>query len=277
MPKEVLEFADLQPYLMLKNGNFLYKVPYRDGVAVLKVYYGSRGTWGRIRKSFSNVVLYGQTSYMPKTRCRIERECLALWQKHGFRTFEVYDVEVRAPSCVPGGYLLLEYVDAPTLDNYMLNAEIPVDERFARYRDWLPEWSRRHDVAIAEREPKLLHENGDLGHVMLPESGGYLWLDFEMVYRSAAKVEDYVGHEIVQYVWNLHRMLPEDLRQRFIDETVNGYPVRDRIQLAHDYFHAHHNPFYRAARVIDSNRKRSRKPTSKYAVAKKLLQSLAGA
>ena len=69
--KEVLTFEDLTPYLLLKNGNYLYKVPFRDRFAVLKVYYGSRGTWSRLQKSFSNVVLYGQTSYMPKTRCRI--------------------------------------------------------------------------------------------------------------------------------------------------------------------------------------------------------------
>ena len=87
--KEVIRFDDLKPYLLLQNGNFLYKVPFRDGWAVLKVFYGSRGTWGRLQKSFSNVVLYGQTSYMPKTRCRIERECLDLWGRHGFRVFGV--------------------------------------------------------------------------------------------------------------------------------------------------------------------------------------------
>ena len=68
--QEVIQFDDLSPHLLLQNGNYLYKVPFGDGWAVLKVYYGSRGTWGRLTKSFSNVVLYGQTSYMPKTRCR---------------------------------------------------------------------------------------------------------------------------------------------------------------------------------------------------------------
>ena len=72
-PKEILEFDDLQQYLLLQNGNFLYKVPYRDGWAVLKVYYGSRGFVGRLRKSFSNIIA-GQTSYMPQTRRRIEAD-----------------------------------------------------------------------------------------------------------------------------------------------------------------------------------------------------------
>lgn len=275
--QRVIQFDDLKPYLLLQNGNYLYKVPFDDGWAVLKVYFGSRGTFGRLRKSFSNVVLYGQTSYMPKTRCRVERECLALWQKHGFRTFGVYDVDVRAPSCVPGGYLLLEYVSAPRLDDYLQDDAIPVDERFAKYREWLPEWSRRHDIAIAEREPRLIHENGDLGHVMLLEGGGYLWFDFEMAYRSRAKVQDHVSHEIVQYVWDMHRALPDGLRDRLIEETIAGYPVRDRIRRAHDLFLAHHNPVSRLARTVDSWRTRSRKPTSKYAVARKLRTAMAGA
>ena len=131
---ETLVFDDLDPHLLLKNGNFLYKVPFRDGHAVLKVYYGSRGVIGRFYKSIANVLLYGQTSYMARTRLRIERECLALWAKKGFRTFEVYDdVTVEAPKCPEDGYLLLEYVDKPKLHVYMADRDIPADERFALY------------------------------------------------------------------------------------------------------------------------------------------------
>ncbi len=41
--KEVIRFNDLSPYLLLKNGNYLYKIPFRDGFAVLKVYYEDSG------------------------------------------------------------------------------------------------------------------------------------------------------------------------------------------------------------------------------------------
>ena len=45
---EVLTFESLEPHLLLKNGNFLYKIPFQDSWAVLKVYYGSRGHVGRV-------------------------------------------------------------------------------------------------------------------------------------------------------------------------------------------------------------------------------------
>ena len=41
-------------------------------------------------KSLENLAV-GQTSYMPETRRRVERECLDVWRKHGFRVYDTYD------------------------------------------------------------------------------------------------------------------------------------------------------------------------------------------
>jgi hypothetical protein len=270
--KEVLRFDDLEPYLLLKNGNYLYKVPFRDGWAVLKVYYGSRGPIETLAKSFGNVVFEGQTSYMPKTRRRMERDCLLLWKKHGFRVFEVYeDVEVVAPQCPKNadGYLLLEYVEAKCLDDYMGDWGIDEDERLATWRRFLPVWSRRHDIAEQEREPKLMHENGDPGHVMLV-GDEFLWFDFEMVYRSRSRVREFLGHEIVQYLWMLLRKTPPQIHERLIAETAAYYPNRERLRFAPDVFLKNPRWAVRMARSVDMRRKKGRKATSKYALARRL-------
>lgn len=274
--KEVLTFEDLAPYLLLKNGNFLYKVPFRGGHACLKVYYGSRSQASRLWKSFENVVFAGQSSYMPKTRLRIERECIDLWRRHGFRVFEVYDdVEVKAPGCPPGGYLLLEFVQRPKLIERMRDERIPADERFALWRRFLAEWGRRHALAIEHREPRLVHENGDGKHVMLLDDGTMLWFDFEMIYRSRRKVQDHVSHEIVQYLWHTHKTVPKEDRERLFAETVAHYPARERLERAYDYFYRHPNPFHRLGRWIDRTvLGRARKETSKYIVARKLREAL---
>jgi len=272
---ETLRFDDLKPYLLRKNGNFLYKVPFRGGWAVLKIYYGSRGTVANLRKSVGNMLLHGQTSYMPKTRCRIERECLELWAKHGFRTFRIYDgVAVEHPDAKPGGWLLLEYVDAPKLVKYLPDASVPLDGRFATYRRFLTEWSRRHELAIELREPKLVHENGDGKHVMiLPD--GFLWFDFEMVYRSRRAVASHVSREIINFMWNLMKALPRDLHERFLDETIAGYPVRERLVGAYDFLYRNSNVFIRLGRAIDrALYKRARKPSSKYNVIRRLMERL---
>lgn len=271
---EVLTFESLEPYLLLKNGNFLYKIPFQEGWAVLKVYYGSRGHLGRITKSISNA-LAGQTSYMPRTRLRVERECLQLWAKHGFRVFGTYDdFEVRAPHCPSGGYRLFEYVKAPHMVKYLPDESIPLHERLTTYRRFLSEWSRRHDLAISLREPRLVHENGDFKHVMIVD-GGFLWFDFEMAYSHRGSVRYYVAHEILQYLWQILRGMPADVGERLLDETVEHYPVRERLAAPYEYFHRNPNLFHRLVREVDRRfSSRAKKPTSKYNVALRLKQKL---
>ncbi|MHC4390582.1 MAG: hypothetical protein ACYS22_04595 [Planctomycetota bacterium] len=276
---EVLTFESLEPHLLLKNGNFLYKVPHGDGFVVVKVYYGSRGAVSRVVKSVENVMLAGQTSYMPMTRLRIERECIEIWKKHGFRVFDIYDhIKVVAPECPDPGYLVLEYVNRPKLIERMTDESVPIDDRFKLWNHWLVEWSRRHDIAIAEREPRLVHENGDGKHVMLMEDGSYLWFDFEMIWRSRRKVRDHVSHEIMQYLWHTHKTIADEHRERLLDETIANYPVRARLEETFGYFFQHPNPFHRLGRVLDrAFFKRTKKPTSKYNVARKLKARLAAA
>jgi hypothetical protein len=274
-PRETLEFGDLKPYLLLKNGNYLYKVPFRGGWAVLKVYYDSRGWPSRLVKSLENVLLAGQSSYLPTTRRRIEAECMALWRKHGFRVFDTYpEVEVRAPDCPRGGYMLFEYVGAPKLDAVLRDGTRSVEDRFAVYRRFLAEWGRRHEIAVREREPRLVHENGDGKHVMiLPDR--LLWFDFEMIFRSRRAVPLHVSHEIIQYLWYLMKNTPPEIQARLLEETVRGYPDRRRLYDAYAYFYRHPNLLHRWGRALERRLKKTRPgKVTKYSVAKLLRQEL---
>ena len=277
MSVETLRFDDLRPHLLLKNGNYLYKVPFRGGWAAVKVYFGSRGRVSTLLKSFENVVLAGQTSYLPLTRLRIERECLSVWRKHGFRVYDTFeDVVIEAPQCPPGGYTVFEYRDGPKLYSYLADPGIDEDERFDTYRRFVREWSRRHSLAIEEREPRLVHENGDGKHVLIFDDG-FHWFDFEMVWRDSSRIEEHVAHEIIQYIWQISKWLPVALRARLIAETVDAYPARERLDGAWRLFLAPRRPLLRLARGLDrSLRARSKKPTSKYAIASALRAQLGG-
>ena len=243
---------------------------------MLKVYYDSRGWASRIIKSLENVLLAGQTSYMPWTRRRIEAECMAIWKKHGFRVFETFpEIKVQAPQCPKSGYMLFECVEKPKLWEYMRDESRTVDERFALYRRWLAEWSRRHDIAIRDREPRLVHENGDPKHIMIMEDESFLWFDFEMIYRSRRRVAQHVSHELIQYTWWLYGNVPEEMRERLLDETVAHYPARERLQDAYAYFWEHPNPFHRLGRAFERAYKaKARKPNSKYGVARAIRDRL---
>jgi hypothetical protein len=268
--REVLRFDDLEPYLLLKNGNYLYKVPFRGGWAVLKLYYGSRSLARYVTTTLGNVLVCNQTSFMPKARLRTERKCLELWREAGFRVFETYD-DVVVEGLREGGYALYEYVDAPRFVNYFADESVPLEERLATWRRFLPEWHRRHALALERREPMFVHENGDMKHVMIVEDGRFLFFDFEMCFRSRRRVREFVGREILAYLKSLGKVVGPELWPEFIRETLEHYPDPALLEYTYEFAFRNRNPVLQAARWIDRKTKsRARKPFSKYNVALRL-------
>lgn len=192
---EHLRFENLDQYLLLKNGNYLYKIPFRGGFAVLKLYYGSRGRIQRLYKTFDNVVINGQTSFMPKARLRTEQDAMRVWREAGIRVFGIYE-DVTVEGLPEGGYALYEYVEGRHFHKLLPDESVPIAERLTLYRTFLKQWSSRHRQAVEKREPRLIHENGDLKHV-IDMNGELVWFDFEMCFRSRKHVEDLVAREIL--------------------------------------------------------------------------------
>lgn len=265
----VLRFDDLDQYLLLKNGNILYKIPYRDGWAVLKVYYGSRSRLGYIYKTLVHVCFANLTSVMPKARRRVESECLALWRDCGFRVFGSHD-DVKIEGLPDGGYALFEYVPGTLFETYFSDPKNSLDEKLAMWRRFLPDWHRRHQLAIARRQPRLVHENGSLEHVMIHENE-LLYFDFEMVFRSRRRVREFVAREIISYVRSLGRCVGEEQWDIFLKETVEHYP--DRTLLEHGYRWAceNSNPLRRTViELLQLAKAKKSKPFSTYKSARRL-------
>lgn len=269
--QEVLRFDDLSPYLLLKNGNYLYKVPFRDGFAVLKVYYGDRHLPEYIAKTVGNVLISQQTSFMPLGRWKTEYEVLNLWRDAGFRVFDTYD-DVIVEGCVPAkGWRLFEYVDRPRFVKYFADKAVPIDERFDMWKRFLPVWHRRHQLAVERREPRLIHENGDLKHVMIMDDGQFLFFDFEMVFRSKRDVKTLVAREILAYLKSLGKTVGPDHWDDFLKLTVATYPDRDLLEHAYTAAFHHPNLLVRAGRALDWKfSAKANKPCSKYNAALKI-------
>jgi len=275
----MLRFDDLSPYLLLKNGNYLYKVPYeagRDGWAVLKVYYGDRTWFQYLSKTFGNVVLANQTGFFPRTRRRVELECLKLWADNDFRVFGIYpEVQVEVPGLPEEGWTLFEWAPGLTFVDYFADESVPVDVRLKTWREFVPEWARRHRIAVDKREPRLIHENGDLKHVMILDDQ-LVYFDFEMVFRSPTRVKEFAAREILSYLKSLGKTLAnEELWETFVEETVQAYEDKGQLRYTHQFAYANPNLFLRAARAYDRTfRPRAQKPFSKYSVARRLQKFL---
>jgi len=267
---QIMRFDNLADYLLHKNGNYLYKVPFRGGWAVLKVYYGDQGKFRYIHKTYNNLFYNNKSSFMPRQRRLTELECLQLWREAGFRVFDTYD-EVIVEGLPEGGYALFEYVEAQRFKEYFADTSVPLEERLQMWRRFLPVWHRRHALALERRETKLVHENGDLKHVLIMDSGEFLFFDFEMVFRSQNRIEEFVAREIIAYLKSLCNNVGRGEWAAFMQETINHYPDRALLDSIYTYSFNHPNPLLRFGRSMDRILKpRARKPFSKYNVALKL-------
>ncbi len=264
--KEILRFDNLAAYLLLKNGNFLYKVPFHGGWAVLKVYYGSKNLLQCVTKSVDNVVMNGQTSYMPKTRLLNEQSSMKIWREAGLRVFNIYD-NVTVEGLPEGGYALYEHVPGRNFHKYLPDESVPIEERLRWYRIFLEQWHRRHALACRTRNPMLIHENGDIKHVMLHNNELY-WFDFEMVFRSGAHIEELVARELLAYLKTLRSFLPDERFDLFFRETMDRYPDRSLLEGIYPFMFHNRNLVNRIGRWIDFKfRGKARKPGSKYRIA----------
>lgn len=271
---EVLRFDNLEQYLFVKNGNYLYKVPYHGGFAVLKVYWCSRGWFERISKTFDNIVIAGQTSFMPRARLRTEQDAMAIWREAGFRVFKIYE-NVRVEGIEEGGYALYEYVPGRHFHKLLPDESVPREERIRLYRKFLVEWHRRHRLAIDRREPRLIHENGDLKHVM-DYNGELVWFDFEMCYRSRSHVEDLVAREILAYAKSIGDFMKGELFELFLNEMVEHYPDKDLLGHAYTVTFRNRNPVIRVGRNLEFMiRERAKRWNSKYNMALMIRDRLA--
>ncbi|MHC5212683.1 MAG: hypothetical protein ACYTG2_18370 [Planctomycetota bacterium] len=274
MPR-TLRLEDLPREALAGEGNYVWKIPFEggeDGFAVLKVYFGSRHPALHWKKTFGNVVLTGRSSHMPRARFRTEMECIEVWEKHGFRCFGIHP-EVKVEGLPEGGYMVYDWTPGVHFREYFNDESIPLEERIGTWRDWVPEWCRRHQTAVREREPRLIHENGDVKHVMLWQ-GGYVYFDFEVQFTSS-DVRDLVGRELLAYMRSVRKFFGEDMYQRMMRELVEHYPDKQLLLAGWEHAYRNSNPLMRVARALDRTFKpRHKSPHSKYTVARDLRRLL---
>lgn len=267
-----LRLADCDKEALAGEGNYLWKIPFEDGHAVLKVYFGNRHRLLHMKKTLTNTLLTCRTSHMPRGRYRTERACLEIWERHGFRCFGIRP-EVRFSDLPDEGYLLFEWTPGVHFRDYFGDEGIPLEERLATWRRFIGEWHCRHATAVRENEPRLLHENGDVKHVMLWQ-GDFVSFDFEICFRSR-RIPDLVGREILAYMRSTGKFFGDAMYERMMDELVAHYPDPSLLRAAWEHAFANRNPIVRFARWVDRRvRERHKKRYSKYPVAEDIKRRL---
>ncbi len=270
--RTVLRLSDHPKVQLAGEGNYLYKVPFGDGFVVVKIYRGSRSAFLYWKKTIGNVLLTGRSSHLPRSRFRTEMDCLRVWEQHGFTCFRTRpEIEVEG---VPRDLcMVFDYTPGRHFRDYFRDETVPLEERLGTWRRFIFEWHRRHRIAVDTSDARLIHENGDVKHVML-WNGGFLYFDFEMVFTSR-DVRGLVGREILAYMRSAGRFFGEEMYGRMLDVLAEHYPDKVLLLAAWETAFRNRNLFLRLARALDRVLKPgNRKRFSKYNVARDLRRRL---
>lgn len=109
-------------------------------------------------------------------RCTRERTTVELWRRHGARVPGLRDFEHPDLRGVP--HLVMEYLDGPTLQEWLREAPVSVSDKLDRLGALFAENWRRHHTALQLGEPRLVHYDPNTSNLLLAGSD-LVFIDFE--------------------------------------------------------------------------------------------------
>lgn len=200
--------------------------------AVLKLYGRKRG-W--LRDSFRDAGhrwLIGKTGMSPRARWRTERDSLAQWRRHGIDVPATLDLPL--PPEIPPLRLLMEYVPGEPLSRIVGDPVVPLSEKDRLIERLAVEWGRRHALALAFREPRLVQSHVTLSQVLRVPADALaperlVTMDFEVAWARRSALPRLPSLEIAHLLDSIARCAPLDQVGPLIAAFVRGYPDGARL------------------------------------------------
>jgi hypothetical protein len=245
------------------HGIFLITSP--QGQWVVKCFDHKRDKLQRLLSGWENIFT-GRSALDPQSRFRTETATLKTWQDNGFDVFR--QLNDLPPVAIDSPHLVFEYVSGRTLKEYFLDPEIEKADKLMTLKRFVPEWSRRHKLALETGNHQLIQEHATFQHVFIgADDDRLIYFDFEIVYTSRHSLRGIIAREIAGYLRSLYAAVPPGDYAAYLDTLVRAYPDREFLQYPYDYFFSHPNLLLRFAFAVDRRSPRNRRQHSKYNIA----------
>jgi hypothetical protein len=238
---------------------------------IVKCYGRKRSKWREILTIPGNY-LTGKSSSRPLTRFHTEKEVLHTWRRHGFDVFQ--EPKDFPPMVITPPHLVFEYINGRTLLSYFADPHIGKDDKMGTLKRFIPEWGRRHHLAMKSKNRLLIQEHPSFKHVYMNNDGRLIFFDFETVYTPMHSLPSLIGREIAGYVRSLYKVIFPGEFNDFLDVLVREYPYREYLSYPFNYFFHHPNPLIKLLYALDRRLPRHQKRHSKYPVARLLKDRL---
>ncbi|MBL4844838.1 MAG: hypothetical protein JKY65_04860 [Planctomycetes bacterium] len=184
-----------------------------DPPRVLKVYRRRRSKARTWMSLFSGVFVERKRPIDATSRQQIERDCLELWTREGYRTPHV--LEGPKPTWIEAPYLWIEDTPGQRLLFALAEPEIPR----ARKEAWLQQVARetlaRQRRALELSEPLLIPEHPTFKHILVHGHDDLVTIDLENAFRPGYPLLYAIAYELA----SLLRSIPPVPETAGLDEV----------------------------------------------------------
>lgn len=156
----------------------------------------------------------------PRERLACEKRYLGLWADAGFNVPAVSTLEI--PELRGTDYLVVEFLNGPTLQDLLKNAAVGLDEKWELLSRILADNCRRQCRAVAQQEPRLLHPDPNSSNIICV-GREYYFIDFETTVPPG-NLEDAAAVETAKFL----RWTARDLGSTHLPELAQHVVVAYR-------------------------------------------------
>jgi len=144
-------------------------------------------------------------------RCLREKYNLQQWLKAGYHVPEIRDIKVE----IDGPYLVMRYIDGMSMRQYLSSQEVDISVRLECVRNFFHQSCRRHQSALKENNPAIIHYDANTGNVICVNNEFY-FIDFE----ASAKNNNVLVSAGIELA-TICRWIVRDVSIDFIDDVIS--------------------------------------------------------
>ena len=157
--------------------------------------------------------------WSPRERRDFEMECLQLWESKGFRV-----PAVLGHGDADGPELKMEFLDGPTLNQYLRDDDVSMEDKLESIAAVFSEMRERHCLGIYEGDRHLVHFDSNTRNIILC-SDGPARIDFEMG-RFSEKVDRSFAREVKKLSLEIANHLGRENLETVADSLLRDYGIR---------------------------------------------------
>lgn len=154
-----------------------------------------------------------------KERRDWEEHTLRVWSEAGFPVPRTSSLTLPELSDTP--YLIMEFIDGPTLQEYLKREDVGRDEKVAILSRIYRENCRRQAKAMSEQEPALFHPDANTSNVILADNG-FRFIDFETAI-DLSRINEMAAIETAKFSRWSARDIGRDALPELMTHLVDAY------------------------------------------------------